>query len=300
MNRPGFSFAALLFASLFFLQFNASASDQLRVYISVDMEGIAGVVDSEQVRAGGQDYQLARQWTTSEANAAIQGAFDAGATEVLVNDSHGGMRNIIASDLHPEARLITGSPKPLSMMEGLDESFDAVIFIGYHTKAGSFDGVLDHTYSSASVFSLKVNDTEMGEAEVNSLIAGYFGVPVVMVAGDRNFCEQAREMIGDHLVTAAVKEGIGRTAANTLVPEKAADLVRSKTVEALNGLDNAQVRQPASPAVFEVTFLYSSQAEAAELIPDVKRTGPRSVEFSRDDFIEAFKLFRAVLLVARN
>ncbi len=300
MNRPGFSFAALLFAGLMFLQFNASASDQLRVYISVDMEGIAGVVHSEQVRAGGQDYQLARQWTTSEANAAIQGALDAGATEVLVNDSHGGMRNIIASDLHPEARLITGSPKPLSMMEGLDESFDAVIFIGYHTKAGSFDGVLDHTYSSASVFSLKVNGREMGEAEVNSLIAGYYGVPVVMVAGDRNFCEQAREMIGHHLVTAAVKEGIGRTAANTLVPEKAAELIREKTLEALHGLENAQVRQPVSPAVFEVTFLYSSQAEAAELIPDVERTGPRSVEFAREDFIEAFKLFRAVLLVARS
>lgn len=295
-----FVLVALLASCSLFNKHSLLAGNQLKVYISVDMEGIAGVVAADQVRAGGLDYQLARRWTTQEANAAILGALDAGATEIVVNDSHGGMRNLIASEIHPAARLITGSPKPLSMMEGIDSSFDAVIFIGYHTWAGSFDGVLDHTYSSASVYSVRVNGIEMGEAQVNALIAGYFGVPVVMVAGDENFCIQARETFGDYLVTAAVKQAIGRTAANTLTPEVAQDLIREKVREALQHTDRAKPKLPETSTTFDVEFLYSSQAQSAELIPGVTRTSPRSVSFTHDDFIEAFKLFRAVLLVARD
>ncbi len=294
------TFIALLTCCSLFNMHVLLAGNPLKVYISVDMEGIAGVVAADQVRAGGLDYQLARRWTTQEANAAILGALDAGATEIIVNDSHGGMRNLIASEIHPAARLITGSPKPLSMMEGIDSSFDAVIFIGYHTWAGSFDGVLDHTYSSASVYSVRVNGVEMGEAQVNALIAGYFGVPVVMVAGDENFCKQARESFGEHLVTAAVKQAIGRTAANTLTPEVAQDLIREKVRESLHDPSTVSPMIPAASSTFDVDFLYSSQAQSAELIPGVERTGPRSVSFTRSDFIEAFQLFRAVLLVARD
>ncbi len=300
MNRIAIFVAAIAILSLSFYPVRVHGDEGLRVYISVDMEGVAGVVASDQVRAGGHDYSLARQWATLEANAAIQGALDAGATYIVVNDSHGGMRNLIASEINPAARLITGSPKPLSMMEGIGENFDAVVFIGYHARAGSFDGVLDHTYSSASVYSIKVNGQEMGEAGINALIAGYYGVAVVMVSGDEVFCEQARSLLGEHLVTTPVKQGIGRTAANTLVPSRAAELIRENTALALNGRGRATPFRPGPETSLEVSFLFSSQAQSATLIPGVDRTGPRSVAFAREDFIEVFQLLRAVLLIARD
>ncbi len=276
-----------------------NAGQGIRVFISVDMEGLAGVVAGDQVSAGGSDYGMARRWATEEANAAIQGALDAGATEIIVNDSHGSMRNILAHELNPAARLITGSPKPLSMMQGIDETFDAVIFIGYHARAGSFDGVLDHTYSGASVYSLTVNGREVGETELNAMIAGYFGVPVVMVAGDRTLSEQIRDMLGGEVVTSVVKESIGRTAANTLVPSEAQKLIRDNTRRGIEMRNQISPLRHNGPYRYEIEFLNSAQAENAELIPGVERSGPRSVEFIQQDFIESFRLFRAVLLVAR-
>jgi len=147
---------------------NSYGQEKLKVFISVDMEGIAGVVNGDQTSSSGKDYGLARRWMTGEVNAAIRGALQAGANEIVVNDSHGSMRNVIISEMNPEAYLTTGSPKPLSMMQGIDETYDAIFFIGYHARAGSKDGVLDHTYSSGSVYSIKVNDMELGEAEQNA------------------------------------------------------------------------------------------------------------------------------------
>ncbi|HHS14125.1 MAG TPA: hypothetical protein ENN03_10225 [bacterium] len=271
----------------------------LRVYISVDMEGIAGVCASDQVSASGRDYHMARMWTTRETNAAIQGALDAGATEILVNDSHGSMRNIIAHELNPAARLITGSPKPLGMMQGIDRTFQAALFIGYHARAGSINGVLDHTYSSAAVYSIKINGLEVGESELNAILAGHFGVPVALVAGDREVCRQVKEMLGDQVLTVEVKEGIGRHAASTLVPAEAQKQIREKTREALENLHAMKPFQLSGPYTFEIDFLYSWQADAAELIPGVERTAPRSILYTQDDFLEGFRLFRALLVLAR-
>jgi D-amino peptidase len=275
------------------------AQQGLRVYISVDMEGVAGVTASDQVTAGGGDYQMARMWTTQEANAAIQGALDAGATYIVVNDSHGGMRNILAHELNPAARLITGTPKPLGMMQGIDETFDAAIFIGYHSRAGSANGILDHTYSGASVYSLKINGLEVGESELNALIAAQFGVPVVMIAGDRAVCEQVKGLLGEQVVTVEVKEGIGRFAANTLVPSEAQRRIRENTRLALERRAAIQPFHLEGPYHFEVNFLNSAQAEAAELVPGVGRAAPRTVTYSQEDFIEGFRLFRALLSLAR-
>jgi D-amino peptidase len=232
-------------------------------------------------------------------NAAIRGALEAGATDIVVNDSHGSMRNIIASELNPAALLITGSPKPLSMMQGIDQSYHAVIFIGYHARAGTKDGVLDHTISSGTIYSIKVNGKEMSEADLNALIAGWHDVPVVLIAGDAAICDQTKERLGEELEVAIVKRAIGRYAATSYSPQKAQELIQEKTKIALEKKKKPKPFKMKRPYRFEVDFLRSSMADGAELIPQVERTGGRSVRFVIDDYIEGFKLLRAIIYLAR-
>src|SRR5688572_15225988 len=158
------------------------------------MEGIAGLVSSSQVTGGERDYSVGRKLMIAETNVAIAAAFDAGATEVLVNDSHGSQTNLLAEELDRRATLITGSPKPLGMMQGIDSTFDAVIFIGYHAQASTMDAVLGHTYSG-TLKSVKLNGREVGEYGLNATAAGHYGVPVVFIAGDKAVVAQAMEFI---------------------------------------------------------------------------------------------------------
>ncbi|MGQ9618312.1 MAG: M55 family metallopeptidase [Candidatus Aminicenantia bacterium] len=271
---------------------------KLKVFISADMEGISGIVHSEQVSQDGRDYNMARKWMAEDVNAAVEGALEAGAHEIIANDSHGSMRNIIPTDLHHKAILISGSPKPLSMMQGIDESFSACIFIGYHSKAGTESSILDHTYSGASIYSIKINRVEMPELGINALIAGYFNVPVVFVSGDSEVCKQAKNILGDKIVVVAVKEGFGRTSAKLLPMDEARKKIKEGVKEALKNLSIFKPFKLSSPFNFEIEFLYSSQAEMAELIPGVKRIGGRKVSFSTKDFIEGFKLMRALITLA--
>jgi D-amino peptidase len=285
---------------LFFITAEVSyAQEKLKVFISVDMEGIAGVVNGDQTSASGRDYGIARRWMTEEVNAAIRGALQAGATEIVVNDSHGSMRNVIISEMNPEATLTTGSPKPLSMMQGIDETYDAVFLIGYHARAGSEDGVLDHTYSGGTVFSIKVNGMVLGESEQNALIAGCYDVPIVLVTGDQTVCGQVKESLGEGVETAVVKEAIGRYAAKSLTPKAAQVLIEKKAKMALENRKNVKPLKLQPPYRFELTYLNSSMAEGAELIPQVKRTGPRTVEYEVDDYIVGYKLFRALIALSR-
>ena len=291
-------FFVLLMIFIFLFTSHLSSQKKLKVFISVDMEGIAGVVHGDQTSSSGNDYNLARRWMTEEVNAAIRGAIEAEATEILVNDSHGSMRNVIASELNPAARLITGSPKPLSMMEGIDDTFDAVIFIGYHAHAGTKDGVLDHTYSGSRIASIKVNGIELGETGLNALIAGWYNVPVVLVAGDSTVCSQAQEELGKELEVAPVKKAVGRYSANTLIPQKAQELIQKKTVLALKKAATMKPFKLNPPYRFELNFLQSSMADMAELIPQVERVGPRTVRFETEDYVKGFKLMRALIALA--
>jgi len=188
----------------------------LKVYISVDMEGVSGVVDGSQVVEDGRDYAAARRWMAEDVNAVIAGLLSAGATEIVVNDSHGGMRNLLPDSLHPKASLISGTPKPLTMMAGIDETFDAVVFVGYHAAAGTARAILDHTIAGRAVSRITVNGTEMPELGLNAAIAGEFWVPVILVTGDTATAEQARALLGEQVVTVAVKESFGRNAARLL------------------------------------------------------------------------------------
>lgn len=271
---------------------------KLKVYISADMEGISGIVHSDQVSPEGHDYNIARKWMTEDVNSAVEGALEAGAEVILVNDSHGSMRNILPNDLHPGATLISGSPKPLSMMQGIDESFSACVFIGYHSKAGTTSSILDHTYSGASIYSIKINGVEMPELGINALVAGYFNVPVIFISGDSEVCKQAQSILGDKIVTVAVKDGFGRTSAKLLPMDEARKRIREGVKLALKRIKDIKPFKLNPPFNFEIDFLYSSQAEMAELIPGVKRVSGRGITFTSKDFIEGFKLMRALIALA--
>lgn len=267
-------------------------AQKLKVFISVDMEGISGVVTADQTGAGGADYNRFRRLMTEETNAAIIGAMAAGATEIVVNDSHGSMRNLLIEDLQPPAELISSNIKPMGMAQGLDNTFDAVIFIGYHAKAGSAVGVLAHTGSGA-IGDLRINGRSVGEAGMNILAAGALGVPVVAITGDQEAIAQARELV-PNIEGVQVKEAIGTLAARSLRPEEARRRIREGTARALKRRKEISPVKPATPATFEVIFTQTALAAVAEEIPTVKRVNEHTVRFEAADFLQGYRLFRVL------
>jgi len=269
-----------------------------KVFISVDMEGIWGVVHGEQTSPGNSEYAAARRWMAEDTNAVIQGLFDGGATEIVVNDSHGGMRNIPPDALNPRASLITGTPKPLSMMQGIDSSFQACIFVGYHARAGSSPAILDHTISGGTIRSIRINGQELPELGINAAIAGYFRVPVIMLSGDSETCAQAKAILGPEIVTASVKEAVGRLAARLAPAEEARRRLSTAAREALSIRDRIPVFRLNPPLTFEVEFVTSAQAEHVMLLPQIKRLNPRAITFGAADYLDGFKLMRAIIALA--
>jgi D-amino peptidase len=289
-----------IFAAMLLLSAELAEGQKIKVFISIDMEGITGVVSSDQVSRSGSDYQMTRRWMTEEANAAVQGALDAGATEVVINDSHGDMRNLILADVNPAATLITGSPKPLSMMQGIDATYDAVIFIGYHAKEGTADAVLDHTISGGTVGVIRINGREMPELGMNALLAGSFNVPVVLISGDKAVCEQAKSILGEQVVTVAVKEGIGKRAAKSLPLVKAREIIRSQVKTAVEKRKDIKPFRINSPYKFEITYVRSSQADNAAVIAGVRRLDAKTLQFESGDVVEGFKFMRGLINLGRD
>lgn len=269
-----------------------------KVYISADMEGIWGVVHGQQTSASSPEYGPARRWMAEDVNAVVEGLFEAGAAEVVVNDSHGSMRNIVADTLNPKASLITGTPKPLSMMQGIDPSFDACIFVGYHSRAGTAPAILDHTISGGTVYAIRINGKELPELGINAAIAGYYKVPVVMLSGDTETCAQAKSILGQTLVTAAVKEATGRLAARLYPAEEARKRLKEAAKEALLKRGSIQPFRLDPPLTFEVEFNNSAQAELPMLLPQIKRVNARAITFTSGDYLEGFKLMRAIIALA--
>ncbi len=270
----------------------------MKVYISADIEGITGVVDGDHTGpAGGTEYQRARRLMTQEVNAAVQGALEAGATEVVVNDSHGSMRNLLIEELHEEAQLITGSPKPFSMMQGVEEGYDAAFFVGYHARMGSH-GILSHTYSSATVQNVWVNGKLLGETGLNALIAGAYGVPVILVTGDRSVAQEAKADLGQ-VETVAVKEAITRFAAKCLHPKKAQRLITEAAKKALSHLSSYQPLRIEGPVTIELQLINSGFCDNAARVPDVTRVNDTTLRFVGEDYLQAFKGLRAMIGLAR-
>ena len=277
----------LSIAAVIFLVAALAAAQQpakkLKVFISVDMEGVSGLIHWDETEEGGADYPLFRKLMTAEANAAIAGALDAGATEIVVRDAHGSARNILPDLLRPEARLIREWNSPLSMMEGIDRTFDAVVFIGYHARAGTPNAVLKHTMS-LSLFDVILNGVRVPEAAWNAAIAGYFDVPVVFLSGDSAIGRQIQEIIGP-IETVAVKEGMG-PAASMVHPVKSQEMIQKGVAAALRNLKATKPYKPAAPYKLEIVFTDENLARRASLVPGATRTGERSVAFTSGDLLE--------------
>jgi D-amino peptidase len=271
----------------------------MRVYISVDMEGVAGVVHENQTdpidpRHAGE-YNRFRRLMTAEANAAIEGALAAGAERVLVNDSHWLMMNLLAEELHPAVELLSGGPKARSMVEGIELGFDAALFVGYHAMAGTGHATIDHTYTSR-VHEARLNGRPVGELAINAALAGTFDVPVALVSGDQALAAEARDLLGPAVETVIVKHAVGRFAARSVSPTVACRLIREGTTTAL-----ARPHEPlrlAAPIRFEVDFALTQMADMAELVPGSVRTAGRTLEFVHQDYREVFRAWRALYNLA--
>jgi D-amino peptidase len=264
-----------------------------KVFISIDMEGIAGVAHRLQVTRGLGDFAIGRTLMTKEANAAIEGAFEGGATSVVVNDSHGDMFNLLPEELDQRAELILGSPKvPLSMMQGFGPEFDVALFLGYHARVGTEAAVLDHTYYGRLLWDVRVNGESQTEASLNAAVAGTFGVPVGLVTGDDKACAQAAQQL-PAIRTVAVKQAFGRGVARSMHPANAREAIRAAAAEVVAGAAGFEPYRPPPPFVLEVDVLNTGIADLCSLAPGVDRIGPRTLRFESDDFMQVFRCLLA-------
>lgn len=269
----------------------------MRVYISVDIEGISTIVAGDSTSQSGRDYDRARRQMTAEANAAVLGALAAGAETIVVNDSHGSMTNLVPAELHPAAELIQGSPKPLSMMQGVEGGFDAVMFVGYHARMHQ-PGILSHTISGGTVSNIWLNGQVMGETAINAAIAGYYGIPVVLVTGDAEVAAEAKSMLGE-VEVAVVKTPITRYSARSLHPERACQLIQATAERALSQPGHYRPFLPAGPYTFTLQFIQAGQADAAAIMPGTVRVDGSTVSFTHEDYLMAFRGLRAMISLAR-
>lgn len=277
--------ALLAATAIVLLSATATAQDGLKVYISADMEGVVGVVTSDQLGPNGFEYALFRQIMTNEVNAAIEAAREMGATEILVSDSHGNGENLLIEQLPADIQLIRSWPRPLMMMEGIDASFDAVIFIGYHASTTNTRGVRAHTMSSANLTAIRLNGVDMMEASINAAIAGDFGVPVVMISGDDAVVEEAQQLIGD-MEGAIVKWSLGFHSARTLMPEASYALIKERVRAALGRLDDFRPYRMDGPVELEISFKNYMPAELMAYLPNVDRVDAHTIRFVGRNMVE--------------
>ncbi|MBC5810860.1 MAG: M55 family metallopeptidase [Candidatus Eremiobacteraeota bacterium] len=265
----------------------------MNVYVSADMEGTAAVSSWTQCDPKNTtEYPYYRRLMSREVRAAIDGARAGGATGVLINDSHSAMRNILWDELPGDVRMIYGNRKPFSMSEGIDGTFSAAFFTGYHAGIGEADGTLDHTYSPDTVYEVRVNGIRCSETTLNAAVLGLHGVPVALVTGDRTTVESARAQL-PWIEGAVVKESIGRYAVNSVSPAAACTIIREAAERAVRRVGDMQPFRFDSPVTLEIAFTGTQNADFAELIPGFQRTGGRSVRFLHDDYAVVFKAFVA-------
>lgn len=267
----------------------------MNVYISVDMEGCAGVVHREQTNPAGYDYEVGRMAMTREANAAVAGAFEAGATRVVVSDSHGGngMRNIRLTDLDPRAELISGTPRRLGQLECIDQGFDALLLVGYHTRHGR-GGVLSHTMNGQAVADLWVNGRIVGEIGINAYLAGSFGVPTVLVSGDDLTVAEGLEYCPG-CEGAVIKWALGRYSARHLPSAAACDLIHQAAVRGLKRRHEIMAAATTTPLTVRIRYKESGSAESAARMLDVTLLDDDTVEFTARSMAEAYAAYSVVV-----
>ncbi|MFY9550683.1 MAG: M55 family metallopeptidase [Thermoanaerobaculia bacterium] len=291
-HRGAFLAAAALFAAL--AGPLEAQQPKRKIYISVDMEGVAGVVTGEQLGPTGFEYERFRGFMTNEALAAIEGARAAGATEILVSDSHGNGQNLLIERFPKDVQIVRAWPRPLAMMEGIDGGFDAVLFVGYHSSTVNPEGVRAHTMSSANLADVRLNGVSVPEAGLNAAIAGHFRVPVAMISGDAAAVKEAQALLGP-IEGAVVKWPLGFHSARTLTPEASCDLIRAtakKAVERARGLKPYDVKVPVT---LDVRFKNYRPSEVLAYLPIVERTDAHSIRFRGKDMLETIRFLEFLM-----
>ena len=274
----------------------------MKVYISCDLDGVCGVVDREQLfDSASPDYRHACRLLTAEVNAAVEGALSAGATEVVVNDGHYQMRNLLPDELHPRARLIAGRFKPGFMVEGLDGTFGVAFFVGYHAAAGVASGTLNHTYHA---YELRLNDLVCSEGTINACVVGHHGVPVGLVTGDMATIAALGEQLGEGVRSVAVKEGITRLAARHLMSvAEAREAIEHEAAEAVGAALEGRGSRPLkleSPITMRLTFKESLYADASALLHGAERLDGRTLQWRFDDILQAYRTFVVTYYLSRG
>lgn len=262
-----------------------------KIFISVDMEGIGGIGTAAMVSTSGKDYDAGRKLMTAEVNAVVAAIFESGPAEIVVNDSHGDMQNLLHTQLDPRVQYIQSNIKPLGMCQGLDETFNGVVFIGYHAMAGTENGFLAHT-GSGVVKGLWINGTEVGEGGLNAFYSGYKGVPVLLVSGDKTFTDEIKKLISPRIVV--TKEAIGSSAARLLHPDVVLKELQLQTKAALKDIGKARALSLQGPVEFKIKVDTPTRADIAMGIPGVKRVDGFTVSYQARDMEEAYKLIRVI------
>ena len=273
----------------------------MRILIAADMEGISGVVHWDHVDSKHKEYARFRKLMTGDVNAAIEGAFEGGAEEVIVADGHGNARNILLEELDPRARLNSGSPSPFAMVQGVDTGIDAAMFVGYHARVGSTNAILDHTWSGRCVANVWLNGEPVGEIGWNASVCGHFGAPVIMISGDQTACAEAKALIGDAIQTAVVKQARGRMAAECLPPELSRIKIREAAARAVRGLRAGQSPRALrleAPIRATLELVTSDMADRAALLPGAERLEGKRIEIVVDDAATAYRAFRSAVALA--
>lgn len=266
----------------------------MRVYISVDAEGITGIYKLSQVIPGNNEYGFARKMMIGDVNAAVRGAFNAGATEVIINDAHNQGDNLLLDQLDPRVKLISGTDRPFSMMEGIDRGFDAALLIGYHLRKGK-KGVINHTYFYSHMVEARINKKPVSEYELNGLIAGHYNIPVVFISGDNLLVKDAEENIPG-VYSTVTKEAIGVASALCLPPETTWKSIEQNVEKALVNFkkDNIKPMKVESEKIeLEVVFANTGYATHASWFPGFELVDDRTIRYVADNYLEMFKAFIA-------
>jgi D-amino peptidase len=266
---------------------------KLKIYISADMEGVVGAVTGDQLGPQGFEYNRFREFMTEEVKTATEAAFEAGATEVVISDSHGNGENLLIEKLPKNVTVVRSWPRPLMMMQAIDETFAGAIFIGYHTSTNNMTGVRAHTISSARLADVKLNGVSMSEAGINAAIAGHFNVPVIMISGDDAVVKEVTDLLGP-IEGAVVKWAYGFHSARTLTPEAAYDLIREKVKRAMGRIKDFKPYRIKDPVKLDVRFKNYRPSELLSYLSIVERTDSHSIRFIGKDIVEVSKFLEFI------
>ena len=276
---------AVLFGTLA-LMAPAPSAQKLKVHISVDMEGVVGVVTGEQLGPPGFEYGRFREFMTKEAMAAVEAAKAAGATEIIVADAHGNGQNLLIDQFPGDVRIIRSWPRRLGMVAGVDDAVDAAIFIGYHAGTNNPTGVRAHTFSSANLTRVALNGVNVTEGSWNAAIAGHFNVPVVMISGDDAAIAEVRKAVGN-IEGAETKRSLGFHSALTLTPQASYQLIAQRVKAALSRRGDFKPYKVQTPVTVDVSFKNYMPPEVLAYLPMFERTDSHSIRFRAKDMVEA-------------